>query len=46
MLKLTILQFYLMTKIIHVPDNIHKKYRRIATDEEITIWQAIEKDLS
>jgi len=35
-----------MTKIIHVPDSIHKKYKRIATDENSTIWQAIARDLS
>ena len=35
-----------MTKIIHVPDNIHRKYKRIATDKNITIWEALEKDLS
>jgi len=45
MIKLTQLQNNIMTKVIHVSDKTHKKYKRIAADEDITIQQALEKDI-
>jgi len=35
-----------MTKVIHVSDKIHKKYKKIAVEEEISIGQALERDLA
>ena len=45
MIKLTQLQNYIMTKVIHVSDPVHKKYKKIAVDEDITIQEALERDL-
>jgi len=35
-----------MTKVIRVSVKVHKKYKRIALEEGITIQEAVEKDLA